>query len=256
LSSLELAEKTFNDGEGKKTKQIFGFVHETVQALTHEYPELALRLFLMAATCATKCNFEAIAYEFVAQAFIAYEDEISDSKAQYASITYLAACLQQMSGFSAENYDTLISKCAQHSAKLMLKPQSCKAVYTCSHLFWTGTDENPGYRDEKKVLACLKRSLKIANSCMGEQVPMFIEILNKYLYFFDRECPSITARYLQNLIELIDEHITGSETSAEAQRHYENTLDHIKYKQGLPDEVGRRYQEISQAGGEEGETED
>jgi vacuolar protein sorting-associated protein 35 len=248
INSLQLAERAFNGGEGKKTKQIFGFVHETIGALTHEYPELALRLFLMAATCATKCNFEAIAYEFVAQAFIAYEDEISDSKAQYASITYLAGCVQQMTGFSAENYDTLISKCAQHSAKLMLKPQACKAVYTCSHLFWTGTDEEPGYRDEKKVLVCLKRALKIANSCMGEQVPMFIEILNKYLYFFDRECPSITARYLQNLIELIDEHITGSETSAEAQRHYENTLDHIKYKQGLPGAVGARYQEISDSG--------
>jgi len=32
---------------------------------------------------ADKANQEAIAYEFVAQAFIIYEDEISDSKAQF-----------------------------------------------------------------------------------------------------------------------------------------------------------------------------
>lgn len=256
INSLQLCERTFADGEAKRTKQVFGFIHETIQALTRPYPELALRLYLMAATCSLKCNFEPIAYEFVAQAFVTYEDQISDSKAQFLAITHLAGCLQQLTGFNAENYDTLISKCAQHSAKLMLKPQSCRAVYTCSHLFWTGSDENPAYRDEKKVLACLKRSLKIANSCMGEQVPMFIEILNKYLYFFDRECPSITARYLQNLIELIDEHIQSSETSSEAQRHYENTLDHIKYKQGLADRTGARYREISEAASGDAGTED
>jgi vacuolar protein sorting-associated protein 35 len=200
---------------------------------------LALRLFLSAAQAANTCGFEAISYEFVAQAFITYEDEIPDSKSRYSSILYMAAALQQMTGFTEENYDTLISKCVQHAAKLLQKVDQCRAVYNCSHLFWSGSAEE-GYRDEKKVLACLKKSLKIANSCMGHQVPMFVEILNKYLFFYDRECPSITAKYLKGLIDLIDEHMENlGETSSEAKRHYENTLEHIRQKQ--MGEGGERY---------------
>lgn len=134
--------------------------------------------------------------------------------------------------FGKENYDTLISKATQHSAKLLKKPDQCRAVFTAAHLFWPAT-ESP-HRDEKRVLACLQRALKIANGCMGTQVHLFVEILNKYLYFFDRACPSITVKYLKGLIALIDEHIPNldsSESSQAVKIHYQNTIAHIKLKQ-------------------------
>ena len=98
------------------------------------------------------------------------------------------------------------------------------------------------------MLACLQRSLKIANACMGQQVQLFIEILNAYLYFFDRKCPAITHKYLKGLLSLIDEHIRtldGSEASRLAKTHYENTLAHIKIKAQAGDENAARYLEIS-----------
>jgi len=103
------------------------------------------------------------------------------------------------------------------------------------------------------VLACLQRSLKIANGCMGSQVHLFVEILNKYLYFFDRKCPSITVKYLKGLIALVEEHIPqldNSDMSKQAKTHYANTLAHIKSKQALEDETGQRYREISAADAE------
>lgn len=111
--------------------------------------------------------------------------------------------------------------------------------------------KQPGHRDAKRVLACLQRSLKIANACMGQQVHLFVEILNKYLYFFDRKCPSITAKYLRGLIALIDEHLPqldDSETSRQAKIHYENTRNHIKNKQevNLGDGGQERYKEIDE----------
>lgn len=101
------------------------------------------------------------------------------------------ATLQQLMSFTEENYDTLATKATQHSAKLLKKPDQCRAVYNCAHLFWPGTDEAPGHRDERRVLECLQKSLKTANTCMNQQVQLFVEILNKYLYFFERGCPSI-----------------------------------------------------------------
>ena len=236
-----------------KTKKLFGFIHETVTVLTSHFPELALRLFVQAAQTADRLDFEAIAYEFVAQAFIAYEDEVSDSKAQYAAINLIVASLQTFTNFTQENYDTLVSKATQHCAKLLKKTDQCRAVYGCAHLFWPGSDSAPGHRDEKRVLACLQRSLKIANACMGQQVHLFIEILNKYLYFFDRKCPSISVKYLKGLLSLIEEHIRtldSSESSRLAKTHYENTLAHMKSKasasNGAGEEAASRYMEIAQ----------
>jgi vacuolar protein sorting-associated protein 35 len=66
---------------------------------------MALRLFMQAAQTADRlADFEAISYEFVAQAFIAYEDEVSDSKAQYAAINLIVASLQTFTSFTQENY--------------------------------------------------------------------------------------------------------------------------------------------------------
>ena len=43
-----------------------------------------------------KLRLEAIAYEFVAQAFLVYEEQIADSRAQFNAITLIAATLAQM----------------------------------------------------------------------------------------------------------------------------------------------------------------
>jgi len=84
---------------------------------------------------------------------------------------------------------------------------------------------------------------------MGNQVHLFVEILNKYLYFFDRGCPSITVKYLKGLIRLINEHIPNldsSDTSRVARMHYHNTLAHVKEKQAAGDELAERYAAIDE----------
>lgn len=35
-----------------------------------------------------------------------------------------------------ENYDTIVTKIALYSSKLLKKPDQCRAIYMCSHLFW------------------------------------------------------------------------------------------------------------------------
>jgi vacuolar protein sorting-associated protein 35 len=54
-------------------------------------------------------------------------------------------------------------------ARLLKKPDQCRAIYACSHLFWNDkikTAEGSSFQDGKRVLDCLQRSLKIADVCM------------------------------------------------------------------------------------------
>lgn len=74
----------------------------------------------------------------VLQAFALYEDEISDSKAQLAAITLIISTFEQMSCFGEENHEPLRTQCALAASKLLKKPDQCRAVVVCSHLFWSG----------------------------------------------------------------------------------------------------------------------
>ena len=84
------ADKDTDEKWEKKLQHIFQFISQIVHSITTAgLSELGLRLFVQSALCADRVQAETIAYEFVSQAFMIYEEEISDSKAQIAAITLL-----------------------------------------------------------------------------------------------------------------------------------------------------------------------
>ncbi|GMI76809.1 VPS35 homolog B [Hibiscus trionum] len=96
---------------------------QTVETLSNiSAPELALQLFLQCAEAANDCDLEPVAYVFFTQAFILYEEEISDSRAQITAIHLIIETLQRMHVFGVENRDTLTHKATRYSAKLLKKP--------------------------------------------------------------------------------------------------------------------------------------
>jgi len=214
-------------------KKVFKFVHETITALSkHDQPELSLNLFLHAALTANNCGFEQIAYEFVTKAFVTYEDSVTESRAQFRAMELFVGAVQQMSCFDADNYEAIITKTALHSSRLLLKPDQCRAVYKCSHLFWSEK-----HRDGKRVLECLQKALKIADACMETDIHLFIEILNEYLYYYTHGNEAITVQYLNGLIALINTNMDNKEVddASDAARHYRNTLAYIRHLQRRPD---------------------
>ncbi|GMH98622.1 hypothetical protein TrST_g10539 [Triparma strigata] len=217
-------------------RKVFQFLHEIVTAMAVSYPDLSLKLFLQSAVAADNCKFKAIAYEFMSQAFILYEDELTDSKAQLRALVLMVGTLLSCSNFEKDDYDALITKTTQYAAKLLKKPDQCRMVTLCSHLFFVGSAEDANhYHDPKRVLECLQRALKIADGCMASSahVHLFVEILNHYLYYFELHNPLIADKYLTGLIALINEHIDSmdhGEQRTEVEGMYRNTLRHIARK--------------------------
>lgn len=90
----------------------------------------------MAAQIADECGFEDLTYDLYVQAFSVYEDNISESRAQLQAITLIIGTLYSAKVFTADNYDTLITKAALHGAKLLKKSHQATAVGLASHLWW------------------------------------------------------------------------------------------------------------------------
>ncbi|KAJ8601095.1 hypothetical protein CTAYLR_007836 [Chrysophaeum taylorii] len=220
------------------SRKVFQFVHEIVTAMAGSFPSLSLNLFLQCAQEADKCGFKAIAYEFVSQAFIIYEDELPDSKAQLRALHSMVGSLLLSRGFDDSDYDALATKTTQYAAKLLKKPDQCRMVATCSLLFWS--DDPSRVRDGRRVLECLQRSLKIADACMTSSSPpihLFVEILDHYVAHFEKKNPMITPKYIQGLVALINEHIDNMDRvdgRADLEAHYRNTLARIKAKEIIP----------------------
>ena len=120
---------------------ILKFIRQLISILAAqvEAPEIALRLFLLAAQISDECGFEDLTYDFYVQAFTIYEDSISESRAQLQAVTLIVGTLSGAKVFGIENYDTLITKAALHGAKLLKKGHQAVAVGLASHLWWQET---------------------------------------------------------------------------------------------------------------------
>ncbi|KAJ5211718.1 uncharacterized protein N7498_003364 [Penicillium cinerascens] len=250
-ASIRLARKLksrehYDDNWQSQSSSLYRFMHQCINNLYQRVnpgcADLALRLFVMCGEVADQTGFEEVSYEFFAQAFTIYEDAISDSRAQFQAVCVIAGALHGARGFSKENYDTLITKAALHGSKLLKKPDQCRAVYLASHLWWVVEnpqrgDEDPQnlYRDGKRVLECLQRALRVADACMDTavSVELFVEILNRYVYYFDQQNETVTTKYLNGLIELIHSNLQTSEEEPNSsldgpKRHFERTLEYIR----------------------------
>lgn len=226
------AREHYDDNWETQLSALYKFLHSSISSIYTRVngsgaAELSLRLFCACGQTADMTSFEEVAYEFFAQAFTVYEEAISDSKAQFQAVCVIANALHQTRNFGKENYDTLITKCALHGSKLLRKPDQCRAVYLASHLWWATpiaaveeSDEgvsliggavsdgvtNPSqlYRDGKRVLECLQRALRVADSCMEQatSIELFVEILDRYVYYFDQQNESVRTYIDINSIEI------------------------------------------------------
>ncbi|GBG64309.1 hypothetical protein CBR_g41228 [Chara braunii] len=247
----ELQSEEHPDDAPVTSKKVFQFLLQTVESLASiPAPELALRLYLQCAEAAGDCDLEPMAYEFFTQAFLLYEEDITDSKAQLTAIHLIIGALQRTNVFGVENRDTLTHKATGYSAKLLKKQDQCRAVYASSHLFWS--NDEGGVRDGERVLLCLKRALRIANAAQqmtsamrghSGPVTLFVEILNKYLYYFDKGSPSVTTKVLQDLLELITIEMKSEMTAQDpaTDAFYASTERHINFQKQKGGTIGGAY---------------
>mmetsp|Transcript_18346 Transcript_18346/g.37558 ORF Transcript_18346/g.37558 Transcript_18346/m.37558 type:complete len:340 (-) Transcript_18346:1241-2260(-) len=245
-------------------RKILVFLQKTVSMITPNNPELGFKLYLEVAVATDSLafstqldfknaskEFSSISYDFITQALLVYEDEITESKAQIQAITSVVGSLLSCKTFERTDYEALITKTAQYSAKLLKKPDQCRMVCLCSRLFYVGgKDAIHSYRNPQRVLECLQRGLKIADACSmasASNVQLFVEILDYYVYYYDIENPVITDKFVSGLIALINEHLdsagAASAAISETKVYYASILSKIRKKKAEKD-TAERYGKI------------
>jgi vacuolar protein sorting-associated protein 35 len=229
------------------SKKVFHILMDGLNHVaTNGHPEVAMRLFLQAAQSADHCRFSAIAYEFVKEALLLYECEVTDSRQQVIALHSFIGTLLNMHYLTVEDYEALITKIAQYSNKLLKKVDQSKLVALSSLLFFppqkpvaSNTIEVVGpaaqvallaYSDPDRVLECMQRALKVARNANPN---LFVEMLDRYLYYFENDNPVIQVQYIVGLISLINETFAADRSAVlpATEAHYRNTLGYIRSRQ-------------------------
>lgn len=153
-------------------------------------------------------TLEELAYEFMSQALLIYQDDISDSDDKSRAINIICTTLYNLNCFTDENHSTLIANAMSSCQQLLKKPEQCVAIINAASL------NNSQFRqDGKKVMDQLKKALKICDVCMSsaKNLTLCVDLLNKYLYFYIYEATFMTADDINNLLDFIKEHVDGLE---------------------------------------------
>lgn len=225
---------------------MFIFVQETIAALAKGKPETGVKLYLESALTVDKLAsrgnkkatgqdaFGSIAYEFISQSFAVYEEHSGDSRLQSRCIVAMIGTLLDCRSLSKEDYESLIMKTAQYSAKMLKKPEQCAMVAQCAYLFYVvGKDDVVVYSNPQRGLECLQRALKLADACTNTNpgnVELFVDLLEHYLFFFEKGHPSVTGNYITGLVALIKEHTNNLDPSAigDAKAHFLQVVKYIE----------------------------
>ncbi|KRX71357.1 Vacuolar protein sorting-associated protein 35 [Trichinella sp. T6] len=225
-----------------KVEKLIKLIHQLLSLLMSQTraAHLPIRLYLQGALLINSVPMEKSslqAYEFIAQAFAIYEEEISVSKEKLAAIILIAGTLQRMTCFGEDDHERLRDQCRLAASKLISKSSQCRAVATCAHLFWSSriADHDQPMHDGEQVVNCLKKCLQIASQCMDPcaQVQLFTEILDHYVYFAEDGCKEIVTHQLNELIAKIRETLLQLEPSSDSeqiQKHFNNSVEHLREK--------------------------
>jgi vacuolar protein sorting-associated protein 35 len=230
----------------RSLRKLFVFIQESVATLSSYRQEKGFCLYLEAASTADRfagavdleSELSSISTELVRQAVALYEEQISDSKIQYRCVAALCGTLLALRVISSADYQSLITKTAQFAAKITNKPDQCHLVALCAHLFYPvgGGRDAMIFSNAQRALECLQRSLKLADACTSmnpAHVSLFVDLLEHYVYFFEKRNPLITHAYITGLVALIKEHLGNLNSfgsDGEAKAHLTEVLRYIKQK--------------------------
>lgn len=210
-----------------------------------------------------------------------YEESVADSRHKITALHAIVGTLHRCYVFSLDNRDALTQSVTSYAAKLLKRADQCRAACAASHLSWqdmpgsagplgssdtlSGADaaaaRQPPVRDAQKVMAGLKRALKVVAAAKqqraasarvgskarpggGQHLPLYVEIVNHYLYYLSRGVESMSTSAVQQLLELVASELAqhAADVDADTKAYWEATKLHIQHqKQQQGDEQQEKY---------------
>ena len=212
-------------------------IDEIIKVVNTAYPELALRLYLVAAANLNQMKLSQEKffdlYKYYVNTAISILKEVNpDQKEKLALLNNTMGILSLFKLSASKNIEPIADELKTLSLNLIKRADQCMALLNCAELYFT-------LAEPKKAKECMNRAKRIANYSMTnpENLPLYIIILNKYIhfieategdeYFFDKDDIDDTIEIVKNYISTIKIENTNQSFLPEAEKFFQDTLDVI-----------------------------
>ena len=223
--------------------EIYKLLNEIITLIKENWPEVALKLYLVSASqvnsiLSEKKNFEEACASFMNGAMDIYNEGKYDINHKYFLLSQICGYLVNFTILSKENLENIIKVLMETGNKMTKRGDQFNSMIDIGQIYYIVL------KDGNKVLDCINKARKYANFAMTnpQNLVLFVDLLNKYLYFVDAndETVTIKADQIDEIIELIKNHIQTikNEVSKDSsflpgiEKYFNNTIEFIKKRKG------------------------
>ena len=209
IESLDISKIETDEIFIKLINNIYKLLTETIDLISQEQPVMAFNLFLQSASQVNSinCNKEQLensCITFIKNAVNIFEEGRYNQNRMYDMLVQISSLLMNLN-INKDVIGTIIEDLVKVSQKMVLREEQCKVMLVISQLYFSI------FNDTKKVRDCLGKARRFADFAMTnpKNLVLFVEYLNKILYFIDKDekLIEIKPEQVEDLIELIKGHI-------------------------------------------------
>lgn len=133
---------------------------------------------------------------------------MQDTEQKVPALNLIVTTLYTLTCFGSDNFETLVANAISFSNKLLKKNMQCEASTLASHLYYCNFQKHGN-----KVMDLLRKSLKMADSCMAkkENLYLLVNILNTYIYYLVIDSEFMNSNEIITLCTMINEAISEME---------------------------------------------
>lgn len=239
LACLRLALRCGRGGDvGRdQVERLLRFIGESIDFVGSECSLLCLRLRLhVALTSASlkSCGGGRFVYDNVAEAFVAYEQEVTTSREQNTALELIISALGQCrDALEKGSFEALSTRAIKHASRTLTRSDQCVLLSRCALLFGSEMGE--------RCVECLRKAIGAAECCVnaGERALLLLDVLDVMVVLQEHGvCDVCPADLLHRSLKQIRDIVAGRKAKASgvgkiAIARYQRVVGYIRSKSDL-----------------------
>ena len=210
VNFMDLGKISNDEAFSKLMLNVYKLLNETITLVAQEIPELALKLYSSAATQVNEIlvepeKFSDICLNYLNCALALLEEGKYSQNIKVELIEDICSNLMKCTILTNEKKEEIIQKLINSSENIPKREDQFRIMLIISQLYYTI------FKDGQKVLDSMNKARRFADFAMtnSRNLSLFVELLNKYLYFVDKadDIVDIKKEKIEDIIELIRGHI-------------------------------------------------
>ena len=239
INSIDISKIDSDETFYKLMLNVYKLLNEVITLVSQDNPEDALKLYLASASQVNSIqsdrnNFEEACASFMNAAMNIYQEGKYDQNLKFSLLSQIIGYILSFTILGNENVENIIKILMESGTKMVKRGDQFNSMLSIGEIYYLVI------KDGNKVNEYITKARKYADFAMTnpQNLILFVELLNKFLYYVENgnELITIKPEQIDEIIELIRNHIQTikNEVSVDSsflpniEKYFDNTIEIIK----------------------------